>query len=100
MNGPTPIGSVPKFVPSFVSWVGDITIPSFVARIWSSGVKRWFRWITTVYGPLAVTEAIGERSLARFELGRLMSRSSEVTTACALNGVPSLNRIPLRSGIV
>ena len=64
MNGPTPTGSVPKFVPSLASCVGDITTPTFVARIGSSGVKRCFRWITTVYSPRAATVWIGVR-LAR-----------------------------------
>jgi hypothetical protein len=56
--------------------------------------------MTTLLGPLAVTVSIGEISLARVEPFKVRSRCSVCTTASALNGVPSLNLIPLRSGMV
>ena len=58
------------------------------------------RWKTTVYGPEAVTLLTGEISLARAEPLSVWSRWIVLTTASALNGVPSLNLIPFRSGIV
>jgi hypothetical protein len=53
---------------------------------------------TTVYGPVAVTLATYERVVLPGM--RLMSRWKVVTTAWALNGVPSLNTIPCRNWIV
>src|SRR5262245_16093686 len=100
MNGPTQIGFVAKLSPSLASWVGDLTIPSTVARVATSGENRALRWMTTVESPVAVTVSIGERSLARDDRGSVSWRWIVVTTACALNGVPSLNTIPFRSGIV
>ena len=53
-----------------------------------------------MYGPDAVTVSTGEISLARVEPFIVWSRWSVFTTASALNGVPSLNVIPLRTGMV
>src|SRR5437870_2693671 len=100
MNGPTQTGFVPKSLPSLATCVGDNTTPSVVARVAVSGVNGVFRWITTVYGPGAVTVSTDEKSLARDEPGSEIMRWIVVTTACALNGVPSLNSTPCRSGIV
>ena len=47
-----------------------------------------------------MTLLTGEISLARAEPFSVWSRWSVFTTAAALNGVPSLNLIPVRSGIV
>jgi len=48
----------------------------------------------------ASTEATGASSLARIERGIVLCRSIDCLTAAALNGVPSLNLIPVRSLIV
>jgi len=64
------------------------------------GEKRVFRCSTTVSLPTASTESTGESSLARVDRGKVRCRSSEILTACALNCVPSLNLIPVRSLIV
>ena len=56
--------------------------------------------MTTVEAPDASTLEIGEISLARAEPFSVRSRLSDVTTAAALNGVPSLNLIPVRTLIV
>jgi hypothetical protein len=99
-NGPTQTGSVPSSSPSLAGWVGDMMIPDGPVRFAVSGVNGVFRRSTTVDDPTAVTVSIGSRALAREEPGSAMLRSIVVTTACASNGVPSLKRIPVRSGIV
>ena len=53
-----------------------------------------------MYGPAAATLATLERSLERFEPGKVMKRLSVATTAAAFSGVPSLNEIPCLSGTV
>ena len=53
-----------------------------------------------MYGPVAVTLPTDEKKRACSEPGSVMSRSSEVTTAWALNGVPSLKTMPWRNWIV
>src|SRR5207249_4235181 len=100
MNGPTQIGLVANLSPSLSSCAGDMTIPERSANWAVSGEYAFLRWMTTVDWPDAVTLSIGEISLARADFGSVWSRCSDFTTASALNGVPSLNLIPLRSLIV
>src|SRR5262245_53574064 len=100
MNGPTQTGLLVKLLPSLANCVGESTIPAGVARIEVRGEYGLFRWITTVDGPAAVTVSIGSRLLATLEPGRVRPCWIVASTACGVNGVPSLNTIPLRSGIV
>src|SRR5262245_5548568 len=92
MNGPTQTGLAPKSSPAFASCVGERThgLP------WNAASFA-LRWKTTVYGPAASTLLTESKSLRRDDLGWLISRSTEVTTACALNGVLSLNLTSVRS---
>src|SRR5919199_1251111 len=91
MNGPTQIGLDANLSPSLSSCAGDITIPERSANCAVRGEYGVFRWMTTVDTPCAVTLSIGEISLARVEPFSVWSRWSDLTTAAALNGVPSLN---------
>src|SRR5436309_1837044 len=100
VNGPTQIGLVANLSPSLSSWAGDMIIPARSANCAVSGEYGVFRWVTTVYAPRALTPSIGEISLARADPFSVWSRWSVLTTAAALNGVPSLNLIPLRRRIV
>ena len=45
-------------------------------------------------------DVTGDSSLARAERGSVLCRSSDSLTAAALNGVPSLKVMPVRSLIV
>src|SRR3954454_1941140 len=92
MNGPTQTGCAPNPSPSLVSWAGDMTVPSTVASVLASGVNLVFSVMTTVYGLGAVTVSTDAKSLARPD--DVIMRLIVVTTASALNGVPSLNTIP------
>jgi hypothetical protein len=47
-----------------------------------------------------VTAVTGASSLARWDPVRVRCRSSEIFTACAVSGVPSLKRSPRRILIV
>src|SRR4051812_12768602 len=97
MKGPTQIGFEAKLALSLASCVGDMMMAALEARRRRNGVYGALRWKTTVEGPEAVTLSTGSKSLARREPGSVFARSIVVTTACALNGVPSLNWIPFRS---
>src|SRR5215471_433031 len=96
VNGPTQIGLLANLAPSFASCVGDMTMPARSANWASRGEYGDFRWMTTRYAPAASTLWTGEISLARAEPASVWSRLIDVTTAAALNGVPSLNLIPFR----
>ena len=99
-NGPTQTGFVANLSPSASIALGDRIIPARSASWAVSGENGAFRCRTTVFAPLASTEAIGEISLARVDPLRVRCRSSVALTAAALNAVPSLNLIPGRSLIV
>jgi hypothetical protein len=100
LNGPTQTGAVANLSPSAASAFGDMIIPARSASWAVSGEYGVFRWRITVFAPLVATDPIGEISLARVEPFSVRCRSSEVLTAAALNAVPSLNLIPVRSLIV
>ena len=63
------------------------------------GAYRLLRCRTTEF-PCVSIDATGASSLARADRASVLCRSSDCFTASALNGVPSLNLIPVRSGIV
>src|SRR5215472_7922855 len=100
MNGPTQIGLVANLSPSLLSCVGDMIIPARSANCAVNGEYGDFRWMVTLFAPFATMLSIGEISLARADPLSVRSRWMLVTTAAALNGVPSLNLIPFRKGIV
>ena len=75
-------------------------IPARSASCAVSGANGPFRRSLTVYGPGVSTAVTGASSLARAERGSVRCRSSEVLTAAAFSGVPSLKRMPRRIWIV
>src|SRR5215203_1154921 len=100
LNAPTQIGFLEKSAPSFASCVRDMIIALTLESTRSIGKNGLLRWMTTVCGPAALMRSMYEKSLSCDEVGRVCARRNDVTTDCASNGVPSLNRIPLRSRIV
>ena len=99
-NGPTHTGEEPKSSPSLVSWAGDMTIPARSASWPVSGANGAFRVSFTVVGSTTSTPDTAASSLLRAEPSIETCRSSEVLTAAASNGVPSLNVTPVRSVMV
>ncbi len=100
LNGPTHTGSLPNFSPSLRSWAGDMIIPARSASSETSGAEGAFRCSRTVAGSTTSTDSTDASSPERLEVFSSRWRSSEVLTASASKGVPSLNFTPSRSGIV
>src|SRR5579875_910843 len=116
-NGPAPTGFWPNCVPSFCTAVGEAIQLAIESKSWLMNAPFGTIWCTTmVYGPVtwmapgaggsavpgglpfgAGCMAMSHGGLRPFLMAvSPRSRSQFQYTACALNGVPSVNVTPWR----
>jgi hypothetical protein len=100
LNGPTHTGLVANLSSPALSAAGDMIMPARSASTAVSGTNAVFRWMVTVIGSVASTEATLDSSVLRADPDSVMCRFRLVCTAAASKGVPSANFTPLRTLIV
>ncbi len=99
-NGPTQTGSVPNLSPRVCSCFGDMIIPARSASAAVSGANGSDSVRRTVVGSTTSTDSTVDSSAARADPSSSRWRSSEVLTAAASIGVPSVKVTPSRSVMV
>src|SRR6516225_11029262 len=121
VNGPAPTGFWPKLAPSFWMAVGEAIASPGEVNSWAMNAPFGTIWCTTiVYGPLTVKAdgraGVGVPGGAPLGAGCVGTSHGRLTpflmaigprsriqlycTACALNGVPSVNFTPWRRVMV